>query len=336
MPPTDPGRSRLADAVRNDAARWFARMHAGDASAADRQACERWRHAHPDHERAYQQVEFAWQATSHAPRQALRAILARGESRARAGLARRRLLVGLGAACAATVVGGAALGWADPAWWSGTPQYQAHFETDRGERRVETLPDGSVLELNTGTRLRVRLYDGRRDVALEAGEAMFMVAPDPQRPFIVQAGLGEVRVTGTRFDVRRDAQALSVAVESGAVQVSAGPWWRRQRVDLTSAMAARVDARDGLGAASRADVASLTAWRRGRIIFDGMPLAQAVDEMNRYLRQPLILQDASLAGLRIAASLSVDDPEAIVQALPAIAPVRIARRADGAFLILRR
>lgn len=337
MRPTDPESPRLADAVRDAAVRWFARLHSDAASAADTRACEQWRREHPDHERAYRQVEFAWQATRYASPQALRAILNRREpAEKQVCLSRRRLVVGMGALCAASLAGLAALEWAEPTWRADSPRFQAHFETGRGERRLETLPDGSVLELNTGTRLSARLYDGHRDVALEIGEAMFMVAPDPRRPFIVQAGLGAVHATGTRFDVRRDAQALTVAVESGAVQVSAGPWWRRQYADLRSAMAVRVDARDGLGLPSRADVASLTAWRRGRIVFDGLPLAQAVDEMNRYLRQPLVLQDASLAGLRIAATLSVDDPEAILLALPAIVPVRITARADGALLIQRR
>lgn len=311
-------------------------MHSREACAADARACEEWRRADANHERAYRQVDFAWQAAAHAPPQALRAILDRREARGLAIAAHRRLFMGAVAACVAAVVGLVAANAVQPAWWAGVPQFQARYETSHGERRLETLPDGSVLELNTGTRLLVRLYGGRRDVALEQGEAMFTVAPDPQRPFVVRMGLGEVRVTGTRFDVRRDAQAVTVAVESGAVQISAGKWWRRRHVDLTPSMAVRLDARDGLGMALRTDVASMTAWRRGRIIFDGVPLAQAVDEMNRYLRHLLILEDGSLAGLRIAATLSLDDPESIIQALPVIAPVRFATRADGAVLIRRR
>lgn len=332
MRPTDSRSS--ASAVRDVAAEWFARVHSGEASDADMQAAQQWREASPEHERAYQQVAFAWRATALAPEPALRAILQRREPALRPALpGRRRLAFGMMAASLAAVAIAAQFG---PAWWQGEPQYQAHYQTERGEQRLEKLPDGSVIELNTGTQLDVRLYAGRREVRLVAGEAMFMVTPDAERPFVIDAGLGEVRVTGTQFDVRRDAEALSVAVESGSVRVTTGPWWWPERADLQAGGGVRVDASRKLGAAASVDVASLTAWRRGRIVFDGVPLAQAVAEMNRYLRQPLVLDDVGLGRLRIAATFNVSDPDAIVQALPAIAPLRIVTRADGAHVIERR
>ncbi|QVQ26759.1 FecR family protein [Achromobacter deleyi] len=334
MRPIDSRSSVPAPAVRDAAAQWFARVHSGEAGAEDLQACKAWRGASPEHDTAYRQVEFAWQATSLAPEPALRSILNRREPAARPVHAvRRRLAFGLAASAALAVAAVAAL---DTGWWEGAPPYQAQFETARGEQRLETLPDGSVIELNTGTRLDVRLYAGRREVVLRSGEAIFMVAPDADRPFVIDAGLGEVRVTGTRFDVRRDAEALTVAVESGSVRVTTGPWWWRERADLQAGAGVRVDASRRLGAPAPADVAGMTAWRRGRIVFNGIPLAQAVAEMNRYLRHPLVLEDDSLAGLRIAATLSVTDPDAILQALPSIAPLRIVERADGAHVIVRR
>ncbi|KAG1245041.1 hypothetical protein G6F65_021459 [Rhizopus arrhizus] len=104
--------------------------------------------------------------------------------------------------------------------------------TERGERRQMTLPDGSVLEINGGTRAQGKLYAGRRDVELESGEINFTVSADPARPFIVDAGSGVVRVTGTVFDVRRDADQVAVLVESGTVQVSGGHWWNLGRAVL--------------------------------------------------------------------------------------------------------
>ncbi len=81
------------------------------------------------------------------------------------------------------------------------------------------LPDGSIIDLNSRSRVRVHYQRDRREVELEQGEAMFSVEHDSSRPFVVQAGVGKVTVTGTRFDVRRDPAQTRVVVEAGTVKV---------------------------------------------------------------------------------------------------------------------
>src|SRR5204863_1747502 len=93
------------------------------------------------------------------------------------------------------------------------------FATATAEHRSVTLADGSTLDLNAGTRLTVTLGVRERRVVMAEGEAVFDVAPDKSRPFLIAAGDRTVRVVGTRFDVRRRAGRLSVTVERGLVEV---------------------------------------------------------------------------------------------------------------------
>ena len=122
-----------------------------------------------------------------------------------------RRLLGLAAigAAAALVIGG----WT---WWQG----RSTFTTGVGEQWVVQLADGSSVRLDTDSRVRVRFSDGQRLVDLERGQAMFSVAHDAQRPFVVAAGDARVTAIGTVFDVQRQSAGVSVTLVSGAVDVT--------------------------------------------------------------------------------------------------------------------
>src|SRR5690606_27625801 len=132
--------------------------------------------------------------------------------------------------------------------WLDRPVFTNTYGSDLGERRQISLPDGSLLDLNTGSRVAVSLHRHRRIVTLEAGEVLFTVAADADRPFLVEAGHAHVRVTGTQFNVRRDPGQVTVAVTEGSVQVSSGAWWRRDRTRLAAGQLVQAARDGGLGA----------------------------------------------------------------------------------------
>ncbi|SAI25673.1 inner membrane sensor for iron transport [Bordetella ansorpii] len=314
-------------APRDAAAWWFARLHSGAMSRQDQRDLTRWRQADPEHEREFQAAQALGNVAASLDRERVRALLG-GSIPVRPTVRRRQLLrTGLALACTTAAVAGIGLYW--PA---DDPHYTATLATRKGERRAETLPDGSVLELNTDTEARVSLYGERRVVALRRGEIMFTVSPDPARPFIVDADVGRVRVVGTRFDVRRDADRMNVSVESGIVDVSPASGWNRATRRLTAGLG--LDLAGGrLGEVRRVDVASLTAWRGGRIVFEDASLADMVREINRYRDRPLRVADARLDALRVTASFRLDTPDAVAQSLPKILPVGVRTLADGTTLI---
>ncbi|VCU71099.1 fec operon regulator FecR [Pigmentiphaga humi] len=312
--------------LRKDAVRWLTRMHSGEATREEVDACAAWRRADPEHERMYRSVEFFWQASGHLPEKKWRAILAREENASPKprSFSRREFGWGLAGACAAALAAVAV-----PQLRPSRLEYQHTASTRPGERRDIALPDGSVLNLNVDTHLEVAFYESQRVVALTRGEAFFSVKSDPGRAFLVKAGDTVVKVTGTRFNVRHDAGGVRVGVKSGSVNVSAGPWWDKSRRDLIAGQTVAIGADEQVSEVATASIANLTAWREGKIVFDNAPLAQVVEEMSRYLPRPIRLDAPHLRDFRVAGVFNIDNPQSMMMALPAIAPVRLSQLSDG-------
>jgi transmembrane sensor len=169
------------------------------------------------------------------------------------------------------------------------------------------LTDGSIVELNTNSRLRVELERDRRVIHLERGEAIFRVAHDAKRPFLVMVGGTVVRAIGTQFNVRRRDQAVEVLVLEGIVALdSIDALGSRLAVPLPTtpvlnAGKIAIAAPTGLKLRDLAteEAERTLAWRSGMLSFNGQTLAEAAEEFNRYNRRQLILSDPAVASLRI-------------------------------------
>ncbi len=319
----------------HDAAHWFARMQSGEVTEQDRKAFEAWRSADPEHDRQYRNLDYIWQVTLKLPEQRLRSMMMTPDTAGKPphhDTSRRRFGLGLAGACAMAVIGGVAI-------MAGGSQQQPDtltLSTQKGERRQARLPDGSMMFLNTDTVAVMRFYENQRQIELQHGEAFFEVSTDVTRPFIVDAGLGRVTVTGTRFNVRRDAHAMHVSVASGSVRVQTGQWWKPQKHHLTAGQQTHIGSDQRPGSVRHTNVDDVVAWMRGKVVFNNAPLAYVIDEMNRYLDMPARLEAPQLAQLHVSGIFSVDDPHAMINALPAIAPVRLERTPDGRLSIQSR
>lgn len=210
-----------------------------------------------------------------------------------------------------------------------TVSHALSYTTAFGEQKTVTLPDGSEVHMNVSTELVLHYQAHRRQLTLLKGEAMFAVQSDKNRPFIVDAGQVQVEVTGTVFNVRRHAQGnVEVAVTEGSVQVSSGPWWNRQQASLTPGMLAQ-GSEEQAWSVQRTDVAARTAWRQGKVVFRDQTLDEVVQEMNRYLPEPIELMDEKLKRLRMAGVFNIEDAQGFLLALQEQLPVTVVRRLDG-------
>lgn len=319
-------------AARTQAAKWSVRLHSGNFSAHEQAELAKWRLSHPDNEREFQAIERLGEMAATLPKRHVQALYG-GAIPERPDRRRRRVLrTGLALACTAGLAVGVGLMVRPQA----QPDYRAELSTRKGERRSANLPDGSVLEMNTDTVAKIAFYADTREIELLQGEIMFTVDADINRPFIVDAGSGQVRVTGTRFNVRRDSSRVSVAVESGSVDVSSGRWWHRTTQRLTAGQGTSFDQDGMLAAVDQVDVAAVTAWRNGRLVFRNAPLSDVIQEMNRYLDQPIRLTDAHIQRLRVTASFLLDDPAVLVNALQQVAPVEVRYLPDGGVALVAR
>lgn len=310
------------------AAQWSARLHSGRFTPADERALEDWLQADPENEREFMAVEQLSSLASTLDKDLVSALYG-GKVPVRPDLRRRKLIRNTGALVA--VAGSAGL-----ASLLLSPQavYAASLSTRIGERRWVPLPDGSSLELNTGTHAELQFYEDSRHLDLLQGEIMFSVAPNSERPFTVKAGSTLVRVTGTSFTVRRDAEQVRVLVESGSVEVSSGRWWNRQTRYLAAGSGATISPEEGLSIQAGLDVAAATAWRQGRLIVRDMPLSDVVAEINRYREHAIRIAEPKLGQQRITASFLLDEQDAVLQALQQILPLRVQTHNDDSVRLL--
>ncbi len=217
----------------------------------------------------------------------------------------RRTVLWAGGAVAATLLVGAVGGWRF--WRAGS-----HFQTGKGETKVVALKDGSVVTLNTASEIVVNYSDALRSVELLRGEALFDVAKNHARPFVVAAGDTSVRVVGTSFTVSHfEAAPIQVLVREGIVDVF--------KPDARDAAPLRIFANtmavappDKAAIAARpipaAQLRRAMAWQEGQIAFEGETLAQAAQEFSRYSDTRIVIDDPALARQEIAGLFKATDP----------------------------
>jgi transmembrane sensor len=221
----------------------------------------------------------------------------------------RRMVLKVGGAVTASALVALAGAWE-------VLRHRGRFSTGKGETKVVALKDGSVVTLNTASEIRVNYSEMVRGVELISGEALFDVAKNRARPFVVAAGDTSVRVVGTSFTVRRlDATPVQVLVREGIVEVFK-PAADAMPVRITAnGMAVAPADGDAIAASAipAAQVHRQLAWQNGQLAFEGETLAQAVEEFSRYSDTRIVIDDPVLAKEEIAGLFKATDPVGFAQ-----------------------
>src|SRR5262249_13651694 len=159
------------------------------------------------------------------------------------------------------------------------------------------------------------------------GQALFEVRRNESRPFRVVVDDARVEVLGTAFDVLRTKDGMRVVVLSGKVMLTAGatpppaaPGPRR---------GARTALRRPAAAPQDVDVGLATSWREGRLVFDNVTLADAVEQLQRYRHGHIALADNAVGQMRITGSVSAADPDQLLRLLPETLPVNVYAGPEG-------
>lgn len=314
--------------VRDEAAQWFVRLQEPAVDVEERRRFERWLNEHPQHRDEYQLLEGLWTAADLLPAARLQALCETPPARGK-----RRPLVRYAVAASVLAV---AVGLGMFSQLHQPAIYSAEFSTAPGERQQVALPDGSVIDLNSRSHVQVRYENDRRRVELMQGEAMFSVEHDRDRPFVVEAGSGKVTVTGTRFDVRRDASETRVVVEQGTVKVQGRDAADNDFISLTAGLGTRVDTQGKVAAAYAVNPAELTAWRSGKLVFNNASLRDVAEEVSRYREKPLTVSNDKVGNLRLTSVFKSDNTDALLKALPSILPVAVRTLDDGSQQIISK
>lgn len=291
---SNPPPSAAEQKIQEAAAAWFARLQGESVSGQQRTAFANWLAENPAHAREFKILEQIWNSS------------ARLQPQPRP--ARQNLRRGIALGCIVLVCGWLGLSWLD-----------GRVSTEAGETRHLQLSDGSELDIAPRSRLRITINGEQRRIDLLEGEIAVNVAIDRQRPFAIKAGGNTIRDIGTRFAVQTDIRHTRITVAEGIVDILP---------DTTGQLALRlsageaVDIEDGkIGPAHSIERRLALNWTKGQLAFDAVPLAQVVAELNRFRKQPIVLEDAGLGQIRISGVFLLTDETAAPRALQQLAPM---------------
>lgn len=292
------------------AAQWVSRLSGDPLRPDERRDLDRWLAEHPDHQAAFDYARTTWADLGmlrSAPGSLADDVVpapTHGHAPAPYMTTRRRpharrTWMGALAACLVLAVG---LG----AFWFGDPVtlLRADYRTAPAETRSIVLPDGSTVDLGPASAMALRFDDRERRIELLSGTLYIAAAPMAQaesRPVVVAAADGAAKALGTQFMVDKRHDAVQVTVVEHHVEVTpaaaSGP---SGGVVLRPGQSVRYHGRTGLGPVQSVALDTITAWRRGRLIFDRVPLGMVVAELNRYRRGHIVIADPALAERRVS------------------------------------
>lgn len=242
----------------------------------------------------------------------------------------------LGALLSVAGVGlGASLGWRQwQDWRQHHVQWQAAWQSHRGQQLRQTLPDGSLVTLDAMSAAAVQFFAARRAVQLQQGAAFFEVAHDNDRPFSVETEGVRIVVLGTRFGVEITPDAgngsrVQIQVESGRVRVEPGPGLAPYELGAGDALQVQ------RGVARRLPLqGTVAAWRQGELVFVNATLGEALQRLERYATFS-VKASPGAAALNLTGHVRIAQAQTWIQALPRALPVQLQRNADGWQVVLR-
>lgn len=323
-----------------EAAVWVARLHGPSRSRALEQECLAWQARSAAHRHAFERCTDTWMEVPSVTVAGAYASAGRDvpPGAAQGGQVRRpgvwAAMLGMAAVAATVVV----------VLWQ--PWRDIHnYRTGVGELQTVVLRDGTRLSLNTDTRVQVELGSAQRTVSIEGGEALFEVARDARRPFVVRAAASEVVALGTVFTVRLAAGSpdsgatLAVTLIEGQVSLRPAVGGHADEVapaqPVLMSPGERVRLVKAAGRAARTTqqldrprLEQVMAWQRSEAVFDDTSLADAVAEMNRYSRTTIVLVGkAATDGRRISGQYRAGDNTGFAQAVAALHGLTVTRTA---------
>jgi len=314
-----------ADEIEQYAGRWLELVALGDMTADEIASFEAWKAQAVAHHVAYVRLEAVWRQTERLAALRRPAVSEPSAKPQNGNWSRIRYAVAL----AMFVVVGAGYSW----WGQRTPELA--YTTAVGGHKIIKLADGSGIELNTDSSIRVQLDGHSRKVTLDKGEAYFEITHDPQRPFTVLAAGHRIVDLGTKFAVRERDDSLRVSLVEGRARLELTPSSQVHSAvlnpgDVATATADKISVRP----TSRQLMTNQLGWRRGVIVFDNTPLTNAVEEVNRYNHTKLVVAGTSISRLTITGTFPANDVDIVLEAARDVYGLRVESR-GGRILISR-
>ena len=354
------GHIGLNPQINEEAARWFVEFRSGDIDASARRRFDAWVRTSPEHVRAFIEIAALWGHSVAADPQHRFSVEALVASAREEGNVVRLEADSNSGERSRPGSPGPSSGFTRP-WFYARPSLnrlagklpgirtlavasvllmvgslvtgsllhgRQTYSTAVGEKRSLRLSDGSTLTLNSRSQARIDFSNLTRTVDLLRGEALFRVAKDPSRPFVVRADGTFVHAVGTEFDIDRRSSGTVVTVVEGRVAVRAtssgagrgsGTRHGSEAVALppgTVFLCAgeQLDVAGRSTSPTRTNVSSATAWMQGKVILQSRTLEEVAEDFNRYSERRLVTEDEGEVPLRLSGVFSTD-PDFLIRYL---------------------
>jgi len=314
--------SQYSERQLKQAIEWFVCLQSELYSAEEQLRFETWLEKNENHRAAYAEAERVW-----ANMDDLKFMPIPGLDEARSAKPQKSMAAQL-ASLAFFILTSALLGGA----WLEYSAETIDYATRMGERRRIELADNSTIDLNTDTRVSVRMSLLQRHVVLTQGEALIEVSHNRLRPFTVLVGDLCIRDVGTRFNVRKQIKGATISVLEGEVELNNGQSVINEH--LVAGNQRNYSETAGLGQLKTVEADQLNAWVNGQFIFKRTPLREVTAELERYHPVQFTFADPRLAQETLSGTFNSDDINPFLHALETILPIQAKR--NGQQIQLRR
>ena len=304
------------------AVEWFVKLQSEQCSENDRVLFDKWFLKHNNHKVAFEQAEQIW-----ANMDDLKFIPLSSLDAARSAKPIKSKVVKL-ASCFLFVFSTLITGGV----WLEHNTEIVIYSTEIGEHRCVDLADNSHIDLNTNTRVSVRMSLLGRKVDLIQGEAQFEVSHNPFRPFTVTVGDLNIRDIGTVFNVRKQVQGAIVSVLEGEVELNNGR--NVSNESLVAGNQRNYTEHSGLGILQKVEPEKISAWINGHLVFTRASLSDVIVELERYHNVHFIFYDKNLAKETLSGTFNSSDLNPFLHALETMLPIQVKR--NGQQIELRR
>lgn len=326
------------------AAEWHVLIHSGEADDDDLRNFEAWR-AHPDHAKAYEELDAVWNhfdaAASPPARQALQHALEDDEQPKTSRV--KKAGAALSGALALLVCATAILQSHRPSstgvWLSRylSPSYLfSDYNTHVGEQQTIVLSDQTRIVLNTFTAIDVEYSLRQRQIRLLQGEIYLDVAGDPSHPFAVISEHGSATALGTRYSVYDRGDKTDVIVTESRVRVCASNDADGAHCERLSAGQTTSVSRNGVAAPQPVNLGFKHDWATNQLIVDSQPLLKVLDELSRYRLDMIHIDREAFAGYRVSGVFPLDDSDRALAVLERSLPIEISHYTPLLTVITRR
>ncbi|VAW01858.1 hypothetical protein MNBD_ALPHA01-1305 [hydrothermal vent metagenome] len=321
---------KFADDLANEAAEWFLKLRDDDLSRTDYLEWQEWIAESDDHARAFAGAEDCWDALDDIkdlPR------VNAGPTLMTKNYFRRIMPVAAGIAATLLV----ALFLQKDI----TPSLETtSYQTARAEHKTVRLDDGSQINLGARSIINVNYSDMRRHITLVRGEAVFNVVRDTLRPFVVKTGNGTVTAIGTKFNIHSNDQDVVVTVLEGIVEVN--PYSENNTPDhaplprVSAGKAVTYQVNGYISEVTDTNVEAAVSWEKGLLVRVDVPLANVIEDVNRYSAREIIIGDAALNNIRFTGTVLNDGIDNWLRGLSVAYPIKVLDSGHNAILLLKK